>query len=105
MLAKKKPVVRVKNTLGDDVYGMWHVKKIEVRKDRRRYAFTPDKETFRTKDDAEHYADIRVQRFVAHKLKQNSDSVCGNAIMKYLFGAAFIFVMTALAVQWRRERP
>jgi hypothetical protein len=99
-------MVRVKNILGDDVYGLWHVKKIVVRKDGQRYAVIPNKETFRTKDEAEHYAHLRTRRFVERKLgRNNNNTVQWRAAVKYLFTAAFISVMTAVAVQrWREQQ-
>lgn len=97
-------MVRFKHILGDDVYGLWHVKKIVVRKDGQRYAVIPDKEIFRTKDDAEHYAHLRARRFVERKLdRNNNNTVRWRTVMKYLFATAFISVMTAVAVQSFRD--
>ena len=39
-----KKMVQVKNILGDDVYGLWHVKKFLVNKEGRRYVLIPNKE-------------------------------------------------------------
>jgi hypothetical protein len=99
-----KPVVRVKNILGDDVYGRWHVQKIQVRKSGQRYAIIPNKETFRTKDEAAHYAHLRTRRFVERSDELNkSHAVRWTAVMKYIFAAALISVMTAVAVHWFRD--
>ena len=86
---REKLVVRVKNILGDDVYGLWHVKKIVVHKAGQRYALIPSKETFSTKDEAEHYAQLRTRRFVERKVGRNNGSPWRPA-MKYLFAAGFI---------------
>ena len=103
VLVRRKPVVRVKNILADDVYGLWHVKKIVVQKDGQRYALTPKKETFSTKDEAEYYAHRRTQRFVERRLGLNHHHVQWRAAMKYVVTAAFISVMTAVAVQRFRD--
>jgi len=98
-LLRRKPVVRVKNILEDDVYGLWRVKKIVVKKGRQRYAITPKKETFSTKDEAEYYAHLRTQRFVDRRLELNHHDVQWTAAMKFVAVAAFISVMTVIAVQ------
>ena len=105
MIARRNSAVRTKNILGDDVYGLWHVKNIVVHGGGQRYAVIPTKEVFSTRSDAEHYADVRVRRFIEQKLSHNHGTVGGAAVIKYLFGAAFISVMTALAVQWLRDQP
>ena len=106
VLLRRKPVVRVKNILGDDVYGLWHVKKIVVYKEGQRYVLIPSKETFRTKDEAEYYAHLRTRRFVERKLgRNNNNTVQWRTAMKYLFTAAFVSVMTAVAAQRWREQP
>jgi hypothetical protein len=102
-LLRRKPVVRVKNILEDDVYGLWRVKKIVVKKGRQRYAITPKKETFSTKDEAEYYAHLRTQRFVDHRLGVNQHNGQWKAAMKYVAMAAFISVMTVIAVQRLRD--
>jgi hypothetical protein len=102
-LLRRKPVVRVKNILEDDVYGLWRVKKIVVKKGRQRYAITPKKETFSTKDEAEYYAHLRTQRFVDHRLGVNQHNGQWIAAMKYVAMAAFISVMTVIAVQRLRD--
>ena len=99
-----KSVVRVKNILGDDVYGQWHIEKILVQKDGQRYAIIPDRKSFSTKDEAEYHANISTQRFVERKLRNNSP-VRWRAVLKFLFTAAFISVMTAVAVQWWEDQP
>jgi hypothetical protein len=98
-------VVRVKNILGDDVYGLWHVEKIVVHKEGQRYVLIPSKETFRSKDEAEYYAWLRTRRFVERKLGRNNNNPQWRAAMKYVFTAAFVLVMTAVAAQWWREQP
>jgi hypothetical protein len=104
MLSSGKSVVRVKNMLGDDVYGLWHVKKIVVQKGRQRYAIIPHKETFSTKDEAVHYAHLRTRRFVEHKLRENkNDTVRWRSVITYLLTAAFMSLMTAVAVRWFRD--
>lgn len=99
-------MVRVKNILGDDVYGLWHVKKIVVHKAGRRYAVIPNKETFSTKDDAEHYAHLRTRRFVDRKLeRKKNNTVLWRAATTYLFIGGCILAMTAVAIQWWRDQP
>lgn len=61
-------MIRVKNILGDDIFGLWHVKEIVVNKDGQRYAFAPDDETFTTKDEAEQFGRIRARRFLQRHL-------------------------------------
>ena len=102
-LLRRKPVVRVKNILEDDVYGLWRVKKIVVKKGRQRYAITPKKETFSSKDEAEYYAHLRTQRFVDHRLGVNQHNGQWRAAVKYVAMAAFISVMTVIAVQRLRD--
>lgn len=97
-------MVRVKNMLGDDIYGRWYIDKIVVQKDGQRYAIIPDKKAFSSKDEAEYHAHIRTQRFVERKLRNNSP-VRWRAVLKFLFTAAFISVMTAVAVQWWEVQP
>ena len=99
ILLRRKPVVRVKNLLEDDVYGLWRVKKIVVQKGRQRFALTPKKETFSTKDEAEYYAHLRTQRFVDRRLGLNHHDVQWTAAMTFVAVAAFISVMTVIAVQ------
>jgi hypothetical protein len=98
------PVVQVKNILGDDIYGLWHVKKIVVDKEGKRYALIPRKEIFSTKDDAEYYAHLRTQHFIERKLGRNNLSTVRTA-MKYLFTAAFVSVVTGVVVQWWKDQP
>jgi hypothetical protein len=102
-LLRRKPVVHVKNILEDDVYGLWRVKKIVVKKGRQRYALTPKSETFSTKDEAEYYAHLKTQRFVDHRLGLNQHNGQWRAAMKYLAMAAFISVVTIIAVQRLRD--
>ena len=98
-------MVRVKNILEDDVHGRWHVKKILVTKEGRRYVLIPDKEVFRTKEGAEYYAHLRTRRFVEGNRRRNHNSVQWRAALKYLCTATLLSLMTAVAVQWWREQP
>ena len=61
-------MIKIKNILSDDVFGSWHVKKIVVKKAGRRFILRLDDERFATKDDAEHHARVRAQRFLQRKL-------------------------------------
>lgn len=61
-------MIQIKNILSDDVFGLWHIKKIVVKKDGQRFILTLDYERFATKDDAERHARVRVQRFLQRKL-------------------------------------
>ena len=61
-------MIKITNILSDDVFGLWHVKQIVVKKDRKRFVLTLDDEKFATKDDAEHHALVRAQRFLQRKL-------------------------------------
>ena len=101
MATEGKPVVRVKNILGDDVYGLWHVKKIILQNDRQRYILIPNKETFRTKDDAEYYAHLRTRRFVERKLGRTSSYLIRwRPVVKYFVAATVMSLMTAVTVRW-----
>ena len=103
MPSSGKPIVRVKNMLGDDVYGLWHVKKIVVQKGWQRYAIIPHKQTFSTKDEAVHYAHSKARRLVEYNLQKNKKNpVQWRLVMKYFCAAGFIAVMTPFAVQWWR---
>ena len=100
MLLSGKPVVRVKNELADDVYGLWHVKKIVLQKGRRRYTIIPNKDTYSTKDDAEYYARLRTRRFVESQLRRINNS--RRPVRKYL-AIATMSLMMALAVSWFKK--
>ena len=93
-------MVRVKNILGDDVYGLWHVKRILINKEGRRYVLIPNKERFKTKEGAEYYAHLRTQRFVERKPEQINNNPVLWRVVKYLIAAAFVSLMTTVAVQW-----
>ena len=99
---KRRSVVRVKNILGDDVYGRWLIEKIVVQKDGQRYAIIPDKKAFGTKAEAEYYAHTRTQRFVERKIR-NEKSARWRTVSRFLFTCTLIPVLTAVAVQWRRS--
>ena len=93
-------MVRVKNILGDDVYGRWHIEKIVIQKDGHRYAIMPDRKAFSTRDEAEDYAHTRAQRFVERKLGANSSTVQWRGSVKNLLVAAFVSVVMAVSVHW-----
>ncbi len=61
-------MIRVNNILGDDIFGLWHVKEIVVTKNGQRFAFAPDPETFTTEDEAEQHARLRARRFLQSRL-------------------------------------
>jgi len=100
-----KKMVQVKNILEDDVYGLWHVKKILVNKEGRRYVLIPNKEVFKTREEAEYYALLRTRRFVEGQRRPQNNSVQWTAALKYLCTAAFVSFMTAIAVQRWRDEP
>ena len=101
-----KKMVQVRNILRDDVYGLWHVERILIKKDGRRYVLIPNKERFRTKEGAEYYAHLRTRRFIEGYLERNQNTtVQWRAALKYLCTAAFVSSMTAVAVQWWRDQP
>ena len=104
MLLSGKSLVRVKKTLGDDIYGLWHVKKIVVQKGWHRYAIIPPKQTFSSKDEAVRYAHSKARRLVEYNLQKNKkDPFQWRLLMKYFSAAGFIAVMTPFAVQWWRD--
>jgi len=101
-----RKMAQVKNILGDDVYGLWHVKRILINKEGRRYVLIPNKERFRTKEGAEYYAHLRTRRFIEGDRGGNqNNTVQWRAALKYLCTAAFVSLMTAVAVQWWRDQP
>jgi hypothetical protein len=103
MLVRRKPVVRVRNILGDDVYGLWHVKRILINQGRRRYVLIPNRERFRTKEGAEYYAYLRTRRFIEGGCGQNQNNTLEwRAALKSLCTAAIVSLMAAAAVQWWR---
>ena len=61
-------MIKVKNILGDDIFGLWHIKQIIVHKDGERFSFAPDNETFPTKEEAERQAHHRARYFIQRKL-------------------------------------
>jgi hypothetical protein len=73
-------MIKIKNILGDDVFGLWHVKKIVVKKDRQRFILTLDHERFATKDDAELHARVRAQRFLQRKLGLENENIFWNVV-------------------------
>jgi hypothetical protein len=106
MLLRRKPVVQVKNILGDDVYGLWHVERILIKKEGRRYVLIPNMERFRTKEGAEYYAHLRTRHFIEGYLgRKQNNTVQWRAALKYLCTAASVSLMTAVAVQWWRDQP
>jgi hypothetical protein len=46
-------MIKVKKVLGDDIFGLWHVEQIIVKTDGKWSRFTPDKETFSSKEEAQ----------------------------------------------------
>ena len=89
-------MIRIKNILSDDIFGLWHVKEIVVNKDGQQFAFAPDDEGFATKDDAERHARLRAQRFLQRKLGlMHPDILCekGHSWKREsVFGKAIKFV-------------
>ena len=73
-------MIKIKNILSDDVFGLWHVKKIVVKKDGHRFILTLDDERFATKDVAEHHARARVQRFLQRKLGLANGNIFWNVV-------------------------
>ena len=99
-------MVQVKNILQDDVYGLWHVERILINKEGRRYVLVPNMERFKTKEGAEYYAHLRTRRFIERDCGRNqNNTVQWRAALKYLCTAAFVSLMTAIAVQWWRDQP
>ena len=88
-------MVRIKNVLGDDIYGRWHIEKIVVKKHGQRYAIIPDHKAFSTKEEAERYAHMRTQHFVTRKLRRKTVRWT-TAITT----TALASVVTAVAIFW-----
>jgi hypothetical protein len=42
-------MIKVRKILGDDIFGLWHIKQIIINKDGERFSFTPESESFPTK--------------------------------------------------------
>ena len=61
-------MIQVKKILGDDIFGLWHVKQIIVNTDGKQFCFAPENETFTSKEEAELHADDRAQHFIQRKL-------------------------------------
>ena len=61
-------MIKVTKILGDDIFGLWHIKHIIVKKDGKRFSFAPEHETFPTKEEAERHADHRARHFIQRKL-------------------------------------
>lgn len=86
-------MIQIKNILSDDVFGLWHIKKIVVKKDGQRFILTLDYERFATKDDAERHARVRVQRFLQRKLGLFArKKVCDSQAQQYAFFGIALFV-------------
>jgi hypothetical protein len=62
-------MIKVKKILGDDIFGLWHIKQIIVKKNGKRFSFAPDHETFPTKEEAERHAHHRARQFIQRKLE------------------------------------
>jgi hypothetical protein len=73
-------MIRVKNIIGDDIFGLWQVKRIIVTKDRQHFAFSPEEEKFASKDDAERHGRVRAQRFIQRKLGWINGSIVWDAL-------------------------
>ena len=73
-------MIKIKNILSDDVFGLWHVKRIVVKKDRRRFIITLDDERFATKDDAEHHARVPARRILQRKLGLASGNIIWDVV-------------------------
>ena len=65
---RRGTMIRVKNVLGDDIFGLWYVKQVIVNKDGKRFYFAPGHETFATKEEAEIHAVDRARHFIQRKL-------------------------------------
>ena len=88
------------------MYGLWHVKRILIKKEGRRYVLIPNKERFRTKEGAGYYAHLRTRRFIEGDRGRNqNNTVQWRAALKHLRTAACVSLMTAVAVQWWRDQP
>ena len=61
-------MVKVKKILGDDIFGLWHVKQIIINNDGKRFSFAPDNERFSSKEEAELHAHHRARHFIQRKL-------------------------------------
>ena len=48
--------------------GLRHVKRIIVTKDRQHFAFSPERERFARREDAEQHGRVRAERFIQRKL-------------------------------------
>lgn len=70
-------MISVKNILGDDIFGLWHVKRIIVNQDGKHFSFAPDNETFSSKEEAEIHAHDRARHFLQRTLGlMNADILC-----------------------------
>jgi len=89
-------MISVRNILGDDIFGLWHVKQIIVRTDGKRFCVAPDSETFSSRDEAEIHACNRARLFLQRKLGLlNSDRFCERGHSwkgESVFGKAMKFV-------------
>ena len=61
-------MVKVKKILGDDIFGLWHVKQIIISNDGKRFSFAPDNERFSSKEEAELHAHHRARHFIQRNL-------------------------------------
>ena len=75
-------MIKVRKILGDDIFGLWHIKQIIVKKDGKRFSFAPDHETFSTKEEAERHADHRARHFIQRKLGFLADTSTSSRIWR-----------------------
>ena len=75
-------MVKVKKILGDDIFGLWHVKQIIINNDGKRFSIAPDSERFSSKEEAEIHAHDRAQHFIQRKLAFMSGDSGGKVIWK-----------------------
>ena len=61
-------MLKVKKILGDDIFGLWHVKQIIINNEGKRFSFAPDDERFCSKEEAEIHAHHRALHFIQRKL-------------------------------------
>ena len=76
-------MIKVKKILGDDIFGLWHIKQIIVNKDGKRFSFAPDHETFPTQEEAERHAHHRARYFIQRKLGFLDGVVTSNSSMAW----------------------
>ena len=103
ILLRRKPVVRVKNILEDDVYGLWRVKKIVVKKGRQRLCPHAKEKPSVPRMKLSIMLTLERNALLTVRLGLNQHNGQRRAAMKYVAMAAFISVMTVIAVQRFRD--